>query len=94
MKCQYLYSEENQKYNINLPYLSTFLFPPKNHLFFFFALPRKQSLTLYANCLLETICIDCQTLFSGGNKKDHKFLSVWFVPRMLKITDELSCGFH
>ena len=34
----------------------------------FLVFPRKQILTFHANCL-QTICIKCQILFSGKNKK-------------------------
>ena len=33
--------------------------------YFFLIFARKQDLTFYANCLLRTICMRCQILFSG-----------------------------
>ena len=35
----------------------------------FLIFPRKQVLTFHANCPKETICMKCQYLFSGKNKK-------------------------
>ena len=37
---------------------------------FFLIIPSKYALTFHANCLLgETICMKCQSIFSGKNKK-------------------------
>ena len=42
---------------------------------FFLFFPRKHDLTFHANCLLETICMKCQVLFSGESKKYFKMSS-------------------
>ena len=61
--------------------------------------PRKQDLTLHANCLhktgfdiasklspLETICMQCQILFSGKNKKNiSNCRPMKILPRVLRV---------
>ena len=53
---------------------------------YFHIFPRKQALTFHANCLQETICMKCQNLFSGKNKKIIiNLLSVEFAQRVVKV---------
>ena len=48
-------------------------------------------MTFHANCL-ETICIKCQNLFSGKNKKNIISLaSAEFAERMLKVKRAGKC---
>ena len=49
---------------------------------------QKTGLTIHVNCLhlLETICMKCQILFSGKNKKKyHQFVITELTKRMVKI---------
>ena len=52
----------------------------------FLIFPRKQDLTFHANCLLETICMKCQILFSRKNKKNiSKCRLLKIFPRVLNV---------
>ena len=48
-------------------------------IFFFFFFSRKQALTLHANLSpLETICMNCQSLYSEKNKKKYtQYVNCW-----------------
>ena len=43
--------------------------------YFFSYFPPRISLTFHANCLKEIVCMKCQSLFSGENKKSVISLS-------------------
>ena len=43
---------------------------------------------------METICIRCQILFSGKNKKNIKFSSVEFVHREVNVKDKGAYGIN
>ena len=53
---------------------------------FFFFFPEKQDLIFHANCPLETICMKCQILFHGKNKKYIiNLLSAELAQRVVKV---------
>ena len=54
-----------------------------------------QDLTFHANCLhLETVCMKCQILFSGKNKKNiSKCHLLKILPRVLGVKQQLNLQF-
>ena len=82
-------------------YHSLGIFSRRQNDVIFLIFPRKQDLTFHANCLLsqktgfdiscklspkETICMKCQILFSGKNKKNiSKCRLLKILPRVLSV---------
>ena len=61
---------------------------------FFLTFLRKQDLAFRANCLQETICLKCQILFSGKNKKNINLSSAELAQRVVTVKFQqvhLSC---
>ena len=54
--------------------------------------PRKKDLTFHANCL-QTICMICQSLFPGKNKKKNSSIChlLKILPRVLSIQVKIIC---
>ena len=58
----------------------------------FLIFPRNQNLTFHANCLhLDTICMKCQILLSGKNKKKYHQIAAEFAHRVVKFKGRSRC---